>query len=79
VRQTAQVLALIKRLRENGHAVIVISHNLADVFEVADRVVVLRLGANAGDYPVGEVTREQIVAAITGAGNGAATPKEVDG
>jgi D-xylose transport system ATP-binding protein len=77
VRQTAQVLALIKRLRENGHAVIVISHNLADVFEVADRVVVLRLGANAGDYPVGDVTREQIVAAITGAGNGAATPKEV--
>jgi D-xylose transport system ATP-binding protein len=79
VRQTAQVLALIKRLRENGHAVIVISHNLADVFEVADRVVVLRLGANAGDYPVGDVTREQIVAAITGAGNGAATPKEVAG
>jgi D-xylose transport system ATP-binding protein len=77
VRQTAQVLALIKRLRENGHAVIVISHNLADVFEVADRVVVLRLGANAGDYPVGDVTREQIVAAITGAGNGATTPKEV--
>src|SRR4051812_23996989 len=77
VRQTAQVLALIKRLRENGHAVIVISHNLADVFEVADRVVVLRLGANAGDYAVGDVTREQIVAAITGAGNGATTPKEV--
>ncbi len=44
VRQTAQVLALIKRLREQGHGVIVISHNLADVFEVADRIFVLRLG-----------------------------------
>src|ERR687896_432236 len=42
VRQTAQVLALIKRLKERGHAVLVISHNLADVFEVADRVFVLR-------------------------------------
>ena len=49
VRQTAQVLALIKRLREQGHAVIVISHNLADVFEVADRIFVLRLGRRAGD------------------------------
>ena len=51
VRQTAQVLALIKRLREQGHAVVVISHNLADVFEVADRIFVLRLGQKAGDFP----------------------------
>ncbi len=48
VRQTAQVLALIKRLREQGHAVLVISHNLADVFEVADRIFVLRLGQRGG-------------------------------
>jgi D-xylose transport system ATP-binding protein len=68
VRQTALVLALIKRLREQGHAVIVISHNLADVFEVADRVFVLRLGRRAGDYPIEQTTREEIVAAITGAG-----------
>ena len=50
VRQTALVLDLIKRLREEGHAVVVISHNLADVFEVADRIFVLRLGRAAGDF-----------------------------
>jgi D-xylose transport system ATP-binding protein len=71
VRQTAQVLALIKRLKEQGHAVLVISHNLADVFEVADRIYVLRLGREAGDFPAGETNQEQVVAAITGAsGNG---------
>jgi D-xylose transport system ATP-binding protein len=67
VRQTAMVLGLIKRLREEGHGVLVISHNLADVFEVADRIFVLRLGRKAGDFAVGEATQEQIVAAITGA------------
>jgi len=67
VRQTAQVLALIKRLREEGHGVLVISHNLADVFEVADRVFVLRLGQKAGDFTADESTQEEIVAAITGA------------
>jgi D-xylose transport system ATP-binding protein len=72
VRQTAQVLALIKRLKEQGHAVLVISHNLADVFEVADRIFVLRLGTKAGDFPAGETNQDQVVAAITGAsGNGA--------
>ena len=50
VRQTAQVLELIKRLRERGYGVVVISHNLADVFEVADRIFVLRLGRKAGDF-----------------------------
>jgi D-xylose transport system ATP-binding protein len=67
VRQTAQVLALIKRLRENGHGVVVISHNLADVFEVADRIVVLRLGRLAGVYDAKESSQEEVVAAITGA------------
>ena len=67
VAQTEQVLALIRRLKEQGHAVIVISHNLGDVFEVADRIVVLRLGRNAGDFLVGETSREAVVAAITGA------------
>jgi D-xylose transport system ATP-binding protein len=67
VRQTAMVLALIKRLREEGHGVLVISHNLADVFEVADRIFVLRLGRPAGYFAVGEASQEQIVAAITGA------------
>jgi D-xylose transport system ATP-binding protein len=67
VRQTAQVLALIKRLKEQGHAVLVISHNLADVFEVADRIFVLRLGREAGDFPADETNQDKVVGAITGA------------
>ncbi|GAA0921781.1 ATP-binding cassette domain-containing protein [Nonomuraea longicatena] len=67
VEQTAQVLALIRRLRERGLAVLVISHNLADVRAVGDRVVVLRLGRNAGEFDMATTTQEQIVAAITGA------------
>jgi len=67
VRQTALVLELVRRLRERGHGVLVISHNLADVFEVADRVYVLRLGREAGDFAAKDVSQEQVVAAITGA------------
>ena len=67
VRQTAQVLSLVTRLKERGHAVLMITHNLADAFEVADRVFVLRLGQQAGDFKVGEVSQDEIVAAITGA------------
>src|SRR5919199_170450 len=65
--ETAGLLELIRRLRENGHGVGVISPNLADVFAVADRVFVLRLGRKAGDFPVGETSQEDVVAAITGA------------
>ena len=71
VRQTAMVLELIKRLRDQGHGVLVISHNLEDVFKVADRVFVLRLGRAAGEFAIGEASHEQIVAAITGAEFGA--------
>jgi D-xylose transport system ATP-binding protein len=71
VRQTAMVLSLVKRLRDRGYGVLVISHNLADVFEVADRIYVLRLGQQAGDFVASEANQEQVVAAITGAsGNG---------
>jgi D-xylose transport system ATP-binding protein len=75
VAQTAQVLALINRLRERGLGIVMISHNLADVFEVADRIVVLRLGRLAGAFDVNEATESDVVAAITGArlGAGAAT------
>jgi D-xylose transport system ATP-binding protein len=66
VAQTAQVLDLVVRLRERGLAVVIISHNLADVFAVADRIVVLRLGRNAGEFRVGEVSEEDVVASITG-------------
>src|SRR5450759_4684089 len=67
VAQTAQVLDLVHRLRERGLAVVVISHNLSNVFAVADRITVLRLGKNGGDFRVGTVSQEKIVAAITGA------------
>jgi D-xylose transport system ATP-binding protein len=48
--------------------VVVISHNLANVFDVADRIVVLRLGKVAGDFSASETTEEHVVSAITGAG-----------
>jgi D-xylose transport system ATP-binding protein len=67
VAQTRQVLNLIRRLRDQGLAVVVISHNLADVFEVVDRVIVLRLGRRVGTFDVKNTTPEQVVAAITGA------------
>jgi D-xylose transport system ATP-binding protein len=66
VAQTALVLQLIKRLRERGLGVMVISHNLADVFEVADRIFVLRLGKAAGTFDAQEVSQDDVVAAITG-------------
>jgi D-xylose transport system ATP-binding protein len=64
--QTAQILQLIERLRDRGLGVMVISHNLANVFHVADRIAVLRLGRLAAVFG-GDATREQVVAAITGA------------
>ncbi|HKG01930.1 MAG TPA: ATP-binding cassette domain-containing protein [Conexibacter sp.] len=67
VAQTEQVLALIRRLREQGLGVVVISHNLANVFDVVDRIFVLRLGRKAGVYEVSETSQEEIVGAITGA------------
>ena len=52
VAQTAEVLNLIERLRETGLGVILVSHNMADVQAVADRIVVLRLGRNAAEFNV---------------------------
>src|SRR3954466_2320229 len=76
VAQTAEVLGLITRLKERGYGVIVISHNLADVFEVADRIVVLRLGRNAGVFDGHKDSSEDVVAAITGASDSAALERE---
>ncbi|WP_427006211.1 ATP-binding cassette domain-containing protein [Pseudarthrobacter sp. H2] len=67
VAQTAEVLNLVERLRERGHGVIMISHNMADVQAVADRVAVLRLGRNNGVFNVSDVSAEDLIAAITGA------------
>ena len=69
VAQTAQVLDLIRRLRERNLGVVVISHNLVDVFEVADRIFVLRLGRPAGDFKAEQTTEEHVVSAITGVGS----------
>jgi D-xylose transport system ATP-binding protein len=65
VAQTAQVLALVKRLADRGLAVVLVSHNLHDIFEVATRVTVLRLGRDVGVYEVSKTTQQEIVQAIT--------------
>jgi D-xylose transport system ATP-binding protein len=70
VPQTKQVLELIRRLRERNLGVVMISHNLVDVFAVADRVFVLRLGRAAGEFKTDEATEEHVVGAITGVGEG---------
>ncbi|MDN3292523.1 ATP-binding cassette domain-containing protein [Streptomyces ficellus] len=76
VEQTAQVLDLVERLRERGHGVILISHNMADVRAVADKVAVLRLGRNNGVFDVEDTTHEEIIAAITGATDNAVTRRQ---
>ncbi|MDG9705453.1 ATP-binding cassette domain-containing protein [Streptomyces sp. DH37] len=73
VEQTAQVLDLVERLRERGLAVILISHNMADVKAVADKVAVLRLGRNNGVFDVASTSQEEIISAITGATDNAVT------
>jgi D-xylose transport system ATP-binding protein len=65
--QTEQILKLIERLRDRGLGVIVISHNLANVFEVSDRIAVLRLGRMAATFKAEDSSREEIVASMTGA------------
>ncbi len=67
VAQTRQVLDLITTLRTAGLGVVVISHNLENVFAVADRIIVLRLGRRAATFDVRGVNREHVVSAITGA------------
>jgi D-xylose transport system ATP-binding protein len=65
VAQTEQVLALVRRLGEQGLGVVIISHNLHDVFETADRITVLRLGRNVGVYERKTTSQQAIVEAIT--------------
>ena len=67
VAQTAEVLNLVERLRDQGLGVILVSHNMADVQAVADRIVVLRLGRNGAEFRIEDATTETLVAAITGA------------
>ena len=65
VAQTRQVLELVKRLADQGLAVVLISHNLHDVFEVATRITVLRLGRDVGVYERDKTTQQEVVQAIT--------------
>jgi len=65
VAQTRQVLDLVRRLAEKGLAVILISHNLHDIFEVADRVTVLRLGQRVAEYLIAETNQQEVVHAMT--------------
>jgi len=74
VAQTEQVLALVNRLAEQGLSVVLISHNLHDVFETAHRITVLRLGRNAGLFERAKTTQQEVVQAIT-----AGTPTKVSG
>ena len=67
VSQRAEVLDLIHRLRDQGRGVVVISHDMKDVRQVADRVVVLRLGAKAAEFRRGEYSMPDLVSAMTGA------------
>ena len=65
VAQTHQVLELVKRLGEQGLAVVIVSHNLHDVFEVADSITVLRLGQNVAEFKRTETNQQEVVQAIT--------------
>jgi simple sugar transport system ATP-binding protein len=67
VVQTRNVLDQIQRVREHGLSVVLISHNMPEVFEVADRIEVLRLGERVAQLRPKEVSMEDVVAAMTGA------------
>ncbi len=67
VRQVAEVLSLIRRLRDQGITVVLISHRMPDVFTVADRVIVMRRGRKVADKPVADSSPEEVTGLITGA------------
>lgn len=67
VRQVAEVLNLIRRLRDQGITVVLISHRMPDVFDVADRVIVMRRGRKVADRRIGESSPEEVTGLITGA------------
>jgi simple sugar transport system ATP-binding protein len=67
VRQVAEVLSLIRRLRDHTITVVLISHRMPDVFAVADRIVVLRRGAKVADKPIADSSPEEVTGLITGA------------
>ena len=72
VAERRNVLELIKSLRDAGIGILIISHNLPDIFEVADRITVLRRGERVGTVPATDVDAGDLVAMITGASGNAA-------
>jgi len=78
VAQTRQVLDLVRRLAEQGLGVVIISHNLHDIFEVADRITVLRLGQRVAEYKVAETNQQEVVGAITAGALGTVPGLEVE-
>jgi D-xylose transport system ATP-binding protein len=77
VAQTRQVLDLVRRLADRGLGVVVISHNLHDIFEVSDRITVLRLGHKVAEFVAAKTTQQEVVHAIT-AGKVSAVPGMVE-
>jgi len=67
VRQVAEVLDLIRRLRDSGIAIILISHRMPDVFAVCDRIAVLRRGRKVAEKAIAETSPEEVTGLITGA------------
>ncbi len=67
VKEVSKVLELVRSLKEHEVSVILISHRMQDIFEVCDRIMVLRQGRKVGDLPRPETTMDEIVALITGA------------
>jgi simple sugar transport system ATP-binding protein len=65
--QSAKVRDLIRRVRDSGIAVVLISHNMPEVMELADRIEVLRLGVRVTRFRAADTTMEQVIAAMTGA------------
>jgi simple sugar transport system ATP-binding protein len=76
VKEVGKVLDLIQGLKEHNVAVILISHRMQDIFEVCDRIMVLRQGQKVGDLPHSQTNMDEVVALITGAQKNA-LPKEV--
>ncbi|GAA3797625.1 ATP-binding cassette domain-containing protein [Sphaerisporangium flaviroseum] len=79
VAQTAQVLELVRRLADNGLSVILISHNLNDVFAVSDRIAALYLGRMAAQVKTADVTHSQVVELITSGRSGELGLKNANG
>ena len=67
VRQITEVLALIRRLRDQGTSIVLISHRMTDVFEICDRIIVMRRGRKVADKPITDTSPEEVTALITGA------------